>query len=339
MSRIFLSIAMILLVGIYFPAHGQYKFWESQRILHILGDNIDPIIGKKYLKIYKYKSDKTSKIKIVNNSCFDVTFKFKVSYLNVSGGSSIYTKRMEGVIAKGQTKYYSKYVGNTKYIRLDEFEDGNMISMARVTQPEDVWSRDIVVLKCLGYNSTEQYKAAKKRYHDKEKKILADKNKKNYERNKKIADQKTKKWIDKGIKYHITHYNKQRKKSFYMGVPLDSLEMISKYESKYLLVINPRPFPLKSVINDKYFIYGELKKFMTSKVTPVMLSPSENSAFWKFVKAKKLNIQQTPVAVLFDPNGVPIGIDYGVSNYLLKDIPNYLREVQNAIKTFEAKKK
>lgn len=298
---------LFLLLLFTLPGFSQYKYWMSKSVS--VGNFLnDTKYGKNQrVKIYTQKKGNTTYLKLVNNSCFDTEYAFKFTYKNSYGQKKAnYSLVSDGILRKGNKKYLKKYVGSARYISFErilkyinyELSGGEIAvwTYARIVQPEKVWSNDIVVLKCLGFNSHEAYKKAEKKYYD-------DLDKKRIEMAKKEKLAKLKKqeeWVNKGLDYHINHYNMKVKKGFfYPKVPVDSLSLIARHTGKYFLAINTGP---KAYKDGALKLTDDQKYFLESQ-TVTSFSTAYDRKFYKWIKEAGIQLKFTPAVILLDPNG------------------------------------
>lgn len=304
MKKYLITFVLLLLSIVVYSQ--EYRYWMSQEV-----EASGPLVKNQRVVIYKKRISGTSYIKMVNKSCFDARYAIKIGFSSSRRGKSRYFIERSGIIEKGETLYFKKNVSGTSYIRLHDYDysvdyddglDGmggpKRVSYFYPAQEKKIWSNDIVVLKCLGYKSNDDF-VTKERA---ETKRLADAAMESFReemRLKKIADEKKlRAYLDKGLAYHIRNYDQKKKDGFYYGVPMDSLEMIARYKGQYMIIVNVGP----GYRSGMFELDQDTEAFLNNQVV-TGLSSARDRSFYKWTNQKSIEIKYTPAVIILGPDG------------------------------------
>lgn len=240
---------------------------------------------------------------IKNNSCYPIFYYVNIEYYNSKQKrdnkiSPIKFIRDGGLGPKKSDMISitipKDYLYRRGYKEYGKSDKGISVKLQYSTT---VLESSLEVVKCLGYNSIEDYKRQKEA---KKKAKEGDKKKK--------EDAKRKAFLDKGIAYHLDKYMKQKKGFYYINMdkdfPTDSLKIFAQKTKRPLIVSY---WPINWLLNDltdeqkKYIKYNFLFASNNTNIMPV--SPYDN--LFKFVKNNNLesNYKSTPWFAIIDGNG------------------------------------
>jgi hypothetical protein len=292
-------ITLLLVFSIQTAFSQSYRYWMSYEV-----QAFSNVVKNQRVQFYKKKVNNRSYIKMVNNSCFDVRYSFRIVYAASKRGKGVYAIEKKGIIKKGTSLYFEKYVPNTRYIGFRDYaSDYNEYGASKITyfypaQEDDVWTRDIVVLNCLGFDSPTDYQAKKKATTAR----LAEEAMERFREEmklKKMADErKLRQYLDKGLEHHIQHYESKKKEGFYYNVPMDSLEMIANYYGKYMIIVHTGPGYRPGM-----FELGEEEETFLDNQIVTGLSHVRDRSFYPWAEKKKVKLSYTPAVIIMDPTG------------------------------------